>query len=895
MVGTNPQPATGPLDAPYARADSDVLAGLGVDAVHGLSEQEAARRLIRYGPNALPAVHGRGPLIRFLMQFHSPLIYVLLAAALITAVLGDRVDACVIAGVVLLNGLVGFLQESHAENALAALAALTRTFATLVRGGASHQVSSDGLVPGDVVLLQAGDKVPADARLIETTDLRTDESALTGESLPVAKDVQARPGAALADRRDMAFSSTLVTHGLGRAVVTATGAATQIGLIHHLVGQTTAVPTPLTRKMARFSKLITIVVLILAAVTFAIGILRGQSAAQMLTAAVALAVGAIPEGLPAVVTITLALGVSRMAGRGAIVRRLPAVETLGSTTVICTDKTGTLTENKMTVTRVITTGRTFEVTGTGYAPTGTFLTEGIDSAGQQDSALRACLLAGMACNDAHLVCDDGRWDVVGDPTEGALLAAAGKAGLKAPARMDTIPFSSAQQYMATLHPGGIVYVKGSLERVLDMCDTQNGPGGTSRPLDRPRISQAAHDLGAQALRVLAFARADVGSCVQLTEPLPALEFLGLQAMHDPPRRDAARAVAACHTAGITIKMITGDHASTAQAIGTLLGLDGKVMTGADLAACSDEALPAAAERTTVFARVSPEQKLRLVRALQSRPHVVAMTGDGVNDAPALKQADLGVAMGGGTEVAKQSADMVLTGNDFASIEAAVRQGRGVLDNLVKFIVWTLPANLGLGLLLVTATLIGQQLPILPVQVLWLNMTAVLVLGLPFAVEPAEAGIMNRRPRDPAAPLLSRALTIRVALVSTLVLAGGSGLFQWEISQGSSAAVAHTVVVNVIAFTLLTYLFNCLSLDRPIVWAGIRRNPWVATGVLTLAGLQVLYTYAPFMNHLFHSAPLHPATWIPIGAVAVLSWCIIEVVKGLHRHGGGPASPAGQNQ
>jgi cation-transporting ATPase F len=807
---------------------------------------------------------------------------VLLAAALITAVLGERVDAVVIAGVVVVNALVGFVQEAHAENALAALTELTRTFATLIRDGVSDQVPSDGLVPGDLVLLQAGDKVPADLRLVEATDLRIDESALTGESLPVAKDSQARPGAVLADRRDMAFSGTLVTQGIGRAVVTATGAATEIGLIHRLVGQTTAMPTPLNRKMARFSRLITVVVLALAAVTCVIGMVRGQDAAQMLTAAVALAVGAIPEGLPAVVTITLALGVSRMAGRGAIVRRLPAVETLGSTTVICTDKTGTLTKNKMTVTRVVAGGRTFEVTGTGYAPTGMFLTAGAETPIADDLPLRVCLQAGIACNDARLnpVGDD--WEVVGDPTEGALLAAAGKAGLEAPVRLDVIPFSSDQQYMTTLHPGGILYVKGSLERVLDMCDTQLGPDGTCEPLDRAQISETAHELGSQALRVLAFARAEVAGSARLTEPLPRLTFVGLQAMYDPPRSDAARAVAACHTAGIDIKMITGDHASTAQAIGALLGLDGQVMTGPELATCSDEALPGDAERTTVFARVSPEQKLRLVRALQGHPHVVAMTGDGVNDAPALKQADLGVAMGGGTEVAKESADMILTGNDFASIEAAVRQGRGVLDNLVKFIVWTLPANLGLGLLLVTAIIVGGQLPILPVQVLWLNMTAVLVLGLPFAVEPTETDIMKRRPRDPAAPLLSRALTARVALVSAILLAGGSGLFRWEISDGGSAVVAHTMVVNVFALTLLTYLFNCLSLQRPILWRGLHRNPWVAVGGVTLLGLQALYTYAPFMNDLFHSAPLNITAWLRICAVAVISYTVVELIKGTHR-------------
>ncbi|MFC6083596.1 HAD-IC family P-type ATPase [Sphaerisporangium aureirubrum] len=869
------------LDAPHARPAAEVVDGLGGDAETGLTSAEAAGRLARHGPNTLPVGKGQGPIVRFLLQFHNPLIYVLLAAALITALLGGHVDAAVILGVVVVNAVVGFAQESRAENALAALAAMTRTFATMVRDGSRRRVPSTELVPGDLVLLEAGDKIPADLRLIETADLRVDESALTGESLAVSKETGARPDAALADRTGMAYSGTLVTYGTGRTVVTATGAATEIGLIHRLVGRTTAVATPLTRKMTRFSHLITVIVLVLAALTFLIGVLRGQPVAAMVTAAVALAVGAIPEGLPAVVTITLAFGVSRMARRGAIVRRLPAVETLGSTTIICTDKTGTLTENQMTVTAVTAGGREYEVRGTGYAPTGEFLAGGVPVRPSEHPALRECLLCGIACNDARLTSAGGRWDVAGDPTEGALLAAGGKAGLDVPARIDTVPFSSELRYMATLHPGGVLYVKGSIEQVLGMCDEQVGPGGAVEPLDRREATAAALDLGSRALRVLAFARAEVGPGLQTITELPRMTFLGLQAMHDPPRGDAARAVAACHTAGIQVKMITGDHATTARAIGARLGLDGPAMTGAELDERPDEELPDVAERTTVFARVSPEQKLRLIRALQSRDHVIAMTGDGVNDAPALKQADIGVAMGKGTEVAKESSDMVLTDDRFTSIEAAVREGRGVFDNLVKFILWALPANLGLGLLLMAAIAGGGELPILPVQVLWLNMTAVLVLGLPFAVEPAEPGIMRRPPRAPSAPLLSRALTGRVLLVSAVLLGAAFGLFHWEQANGASVAVARTVVVNVFALTLLTYLFNCLSLDRPLLWTGIRRNPWVAAGAVAMIALQLLYTYAPFMNALFRSAPLDATAWIRVCAVAVISYAIVEFTKWAH--------------
>ncbi|MEO3826491.1 HAD-IC family P-type ATPase [Actinomadura sp. B10D3] len=856
---------------PYQRTAAEVADDLGTDLDQGLGSGEAAARLDRHGPNVLPAARRRRPVLRFLLQFHSPLIYVLLVSAVITALLGEHVDASVILGVVIVNAIVGFVQEARAERALAALAALTRTVATAVRDGRPARVPSDDLVPGDVVVLEAGDKIPADVRLVRVAELKVDESALTGESAPVAKAPDPVGDAALADRRDMAYSGTFATYGTGTGIVTATGADTEIGLVHRLVGQATAVQTPLTRKLAHFSRVVTVVILGLAAVTFAVGVLRGEPAADMLTAAVALAVGAIPEGLPALVTITLAFGVARMVRRNAIVRHLPAVETLGSVTVICTDKTGTLTRNQMTVTGIAAAGRLYEVTGIGYAPDGEIVPPA-------DAVARECLLAGLACNDARLALDgDG---VVGDPTEGALVVSAAKAGIgEAPERLDTIPFSSERRYMATLHPGGVVYVKGSLERVLAMCDTQLASGGEPEPLDADGITRIAHAYGDQALRVLAFARARVDPAADRLDGLPRLVFLGLQAMHDPPREEAARAVKACLTAGVRVKMITGDHAATARAIGAQIGLDGRAMTGADLAACPDGELPGAVEETAVFARVSPEQKLRLVRALQSRSHVIAMTGDGVNDAPALKQADIGVAMGrAGTEVAKESADIVLTDDDFASIRAAVEEGRGVFDNLVKFIVWALPANIGLGLVLMAAILGGGELPILPVQVLWLNMTAVLVLGLPFAVEPRDDGIMRRPPRDPGLPLVTRSLGARILLVSVILLAGAFGLFHWEQAHGASLGEARTIVVNVFAATLLAYLFNCLSLDRPLLWHGVRRNPWVGAGAAALVAVQALYTYAPFMNDVFHSAPLPASAWARIAATAALTYVLVELAK-----------------
>lgn len=864
--------------APYRRPAEDVVRDLGGDPTRGLTSGEARARLERDGPNALPAARGRGPVTRFLLQFNSPLIYVLLAAAAVTALLGEHVDAVVILGVVIVNAVVGFVQESRAEKALTALAALTRTSATVVRDGTPRRVAADDLVRGDLVELDAGDKVPADLRLLRTDELAVDESALTGESLPVAKDPAALPEVALADRTAMAFSGTLVTGGRAAGLVVATGADTELGGIHRLMHTTASVQTPLTRKITQFSKIVTVAILALAALTFAVGVLRGRGAAEMLTAAVALAVGAIPEGLPAIVTITLALGVARMVRRGAIVRHLPAVETLGSTTVICTDKTGTLTQNQMTVTAVTAGGLDYTLTGTGYAPTGEILHDGrpVDLAGHP--VLREVLRAGLGCNDARLEHRGGEWTITGDPTEGALLTSAAKAGLDhVPPRAAALPFSSERRFMATLHDDGTVYVKGPVERILELCDDAAGPGGPV-PLDASAVHDRAEDYGAQALRVLAFARGSTDA--PGLDALPRLRFLGLQAMLDPPRPEAAQSVRTCRDAGVQVKMITGDHAATARAIGARIGLDGHVMTGAELTAGVS---PERVLDTAVFARVSPEQKLHLVRTLQGAGHVIAMTGDGVNDAPALKQADIGVAMGrAGTDAAKESADMVLTGDDFASIEQAVEEGRGVFDNLVKFIVWALPANVGLGLVLVAAILAGTDLPILPLQVLWLNMTAVLVLGLPFAVEPKDEHIMTRPPRDPSLPLVSRALTARIGLVAAILLAGAFGLQSWERAHGASPEAAQTIVVNVFALTLLTYLFNCLSLDRPMLRKGVRRNPWVAASALGLLALQAVYTYLPGMNEVFGSVPLDAAAWMRIAVIAVLSYAAVELLKLVQR-------------
>ncbi len=899
--------------AHHRLAAHEVVLLLETDPHRGLTGQEAAQRLTRFGPNTLPAAKGAGPLMRILREFHHPLIYVLLAAGAITAGLGEYVESAVIFGVVLINAIVGFIQESKAEAALEGLRSMVRTHAKVVRDGDERTVPSDELVPGDLVLLDAGDKVPADLRLTRLAELRVNESALTGESVSVTKDEVVLPEAIpVADRRNMAYSGTLVTSGRGAGIVVATGAETELGEIHRLVGAAETLATPLTQKLAWFSKILTVGILALAAVTFGVGLLRGQDAVETFTAAIALAVGAIPEGLPAAVTITLAIGVARMARRGGVIRRLPAVETLGSTTVICSDKTGTLTENQMTVRTVWTPGGRYEVTGSGYIPQGTLQdTAGTSVSADTDQALRWSLLAGAACNDAALTEHDGRWDIVGDPTEGAMLVVAAKAGLGTDwvaellPRLATIPFSSERQYMATLHrdstaghpQGQVVLIKGAVERMFDLCGGQLVPDGTVGRLDRTAVLQAADDLAGRGLRVLATAMRPATSPGEFDpdefgeDTLPgSLVLTGLQAMLDPPRAAAAAAVAACHTAGIAVKMITGDHAATATAIAGQIGLldehergQGLVLTGTDLAALPAEELPEAVDRASVFARVSPEQKLRLVEALQARGHVVAMTGDGVNDAPALRQAGIGVAMGeSGTEVAKDAADMILTDDDFATIEAAVEEGRGVFDNLTKFITWTLPTNIGEGMVILAAIMFGAALPILPTQILWINMTTAVALGLMLAFEPKETGIMTRPPRDPDQPLLTRALMLRILLVSTLLVASSWWLFEWELANGASLAEARTAALNLFVVVEAFYLFSCRSLTHSAWRIGVFSNRWIIVGVTVQAIGQLAITYLPAMNTLFGTAPIGWGAWLRILAIAVATSLIVAVDKRLRR-------------
>jgi Ca2+-transporting ATPase len=899
------RPQAVPVRSWHEAPEEEVLNLLHSHPEAGLDEAEAATRLQQFGPNVLTPPKTRGPVVRFLLQFNQPLIYILLAAAATTALLDEWLDSGVIFGVVLVNALVGFLQESKALRAIEALARSMTTEATLLRSGRKRQVNASELVPGDIVLLQAGDKVPADVRLLRVRGLQVDESALTGESVPVSKSTAAlATTAGIGDRSNMAFSSALVTYGTGRGIVVATGDRTEIGRISELLKSTECLATPLTRKITQFSRLLLYVILALAALTFVVGALRGEAWLDMFMAAVALAVGAIPEGLPAALTITLAIGVSRMARRNAIIRKLPAVETLGSTTVICSDKTGTLTQNEMTVRSVFAGGGEYHVTGVGYAPTGVFeRLRGLVP--ETNIALRESLRAGLLCNDAALSREGDVWHVEGDPTEGALVSSALKFGLtvdeeRFKPRLDAIPFESEHQYMATLHSGGdggrpVVYVKGAAEKLLARCEKALTAEGGLDTLDRSAIVRQLESMAAQGLRVLLMARTTLPAgrtSLEASDVAGQLVFLGLQGMIDPPRPEAIPAVRACQQAGIKVKMITGDHAGTAAAIASQVGLNGagpRTLTGDELASLSDKELSLAAERTSVFARVSPEQKLRLVTALQGRGHVVAMTGDGVNDAPALRRADIGVAMGiTGTEVAKEASDMVLTDDNFASIEAAVEEGRGVFDNLVKFIAWTIPTNVGEGLVIMTAVFVGATLPILPVQLLWINMTTAVFLGLMLAMEPKEPGLMLRPPRDPSSPILTRTLQYRIALVSAMLLAAAFGFFQWTLATGGSLAEARTMAVNVFVFGEMFYLFNCRSLTQSMFALGVFSNPWLIAGVLTMTVLQLAYTYLPFMNTAFQSAPISLQQWLLILVASGVIWAVIGLEKWLRRRFGSGA-------
>lgn len=864
----------------------------------GLNESQVSKRQLEYGPNSIKAAPGPSMLKKFFYQFHQPLAYILLIASIVTASIGEFVDSAVIFAVIFINALVGFIQERKAENALKALSKLVVTQAAVRRGGKKLLIPSHLLVPGDIVIIKSGDKVPADLRLFSAHNLHIDESSLTGESIPSAKHTNALAlDTLLADRKNLAFTGTLVTMGQAEGIVWAIGDQTELGRIAWLLSETPELSTPLTKKLALFSTRILWAILVFALFTFAVGIMHGEAASEMFMASIALAVGAIPEGLPAAVTIVLAIGVNRLANRRAIVRKLPAVETLGSTTVICSDKTGTLTENQMTVRKVFTGLTFYDVTGSGYDPKGVLSIQNTPINPQEHPQLLECLKAGLLCNDSQIVYENGQYKAQGDPTEAAMLVVAQKAGIlhhdthKKTPRVDMIPFESEHMYRATLHEhtkGKVIYKVGALERLLDRCHDMLDSKGTVVPLDKASIQAASDALTAQGMRVLAITRRySPDSTLTKEHVAQGLTFLGLQGMLDPPRPEVIHAIKKCQQAGITIKMVTGDHALTAQAVAEQIGLEGMrhqgkliTLTGRELEKMPQESLVKKIDDTTIFARITPEQKLKLVGALQARGHIVAMTGDGVNDAPALKQANIGIAMGiGGTEVAKGAADIILTDDNFATIEAAVEEGRGIFDNLTKFIAWTLPTNVGEASILVTAIFLGLTLPIYPVQILWINMATAIFLGLTLAFEPKEKGLMQLPPRNPDQPLLTYEVVMRTGLVSLIMLAGSFWLFFWEATlENQTLAASRTAVVNVIVLVEIGYLFNCRSLKNSPISIGLFSNRWAFVGALGMLAAQLLFTYEPTMNKLFHSAPISLQSWCKIAVVAIFSFMAVEFEK-----------------
>ncbi|HEX6155978.1 MAG TPA: cation-transporting P-type ATPase [Burkholderiales bacterium] len=865
----------------------------------GLTEDEARARLGRYGPNRLPEPPRRGALTRLVLQFHNILIYVLLGSALITALLAHVVDTMVIVAVVIANAIIGFIQEGKAEKAMDAIREMLAPRASVLRGGERRTVEGERLVPGDVVLLEAGDKVPADLRLLETHGLQVQEAILTGESVAVEKRIEPLAAdAALGDRFCLAFSGTLVAGGQGRGVVVATGAATEIGRISGMLAGVETLTTPLVRQMDAFARWLTVLILLVAALLLAFGyFVAHHDFAGMFMAVVGLSVAAIPEGLPAVLTVTLAIGVHAMARRNAIVRRLPAIETLGSVSVICTDKTGTLTRNEMAVACAVTNEGVLAVAGASYAPVGEIALAGGALPATGWPLLAELGRAAALCNDAALRESEGEWTVEGDPMEGALLAFAGKAGTDprqergAWTRTDAIAFDSKHRFMATLHHDhrghGAIFVKGAPERVLAMCNAQRTGSGDTVPL-RPEYWRAQADaIAAAGQRVLALAARPVAPAHTVLEPADvhgALVLLGMVGLIDPPRPEAIAAVAECRSAGIRVKMITGDHAGTAAAIARQIGLENPhtVLTGADLDRLDDGSLAALVREADVFARTSPEHKLRLVMALQSHGMTVAMTGDGVNDAPALKRADAGIAMGRkGSEAAKEAAEVVLADDNFASIVAAVREGRTVYDNIKKVISWTLPTNAGEAATIIVALVAGWTLPITPVQILWVNLITGITLGVALAFEPTEERTMRRPPRARNEPLLGAGLAWHIVLVAMLFVGGVFGVYSYAIDRGYPVELARTLAVNTLVVMEIFHLFFIRNIyGTSLTWKAVRGTKVVWITVIVVTAAQFAITYLPPLQAIFETRPVSLPDGLLVVGVGVALFAVVEVEKQL---------------
>lgn len=877
----------------HSQAPAEVVNGLNT-TLDGLSWDEAEVRLAKYGANRLPQVTERSAAVRFLLQFHHVLIYVLLGCVVVTAWLDHWVDAGVILAVVIANALIGFLQEGKAEKAMGAIRHMLAPRAQVVRDGQQRSIGSEHLVPGDVVLLQAGDKVPADLRLIAAHGLSAQEAILTGESVPVQKQVApVATEAQLGDRSCMAWSGTWVASGQGRGIVVATGTHTEIGRVSGLLSRVETLTTPLVVQIGSFARWLTVFILLAAACLLVYGYFAAHhDFMEMFMAVVGLSVAAIPEGLPAVLTIALAIGVRAMARRNVIVRHLPAIEALGTVSVICTDKTGTLTRNEMLVASVLTHAQLFALEGQGYAPAGALKLGETRVSPPARGALNELARAAALCNDAALHERDGTWCVEGDPMEGALLAFAGKMGVDgcqeqaAWPRVDVIPFDARYRFMATLNQQGDcarMFVKGAPERILAMCRNQLDAEGETEALDHAYWNEKAGAIAALGQRVLAFAVKPADAGCTAIDVEGSLTMLGMVGMIDPPRAEAIAAVAECRGAGILVKMVTGDHARTAAAIGRQIGLANPdcVLTGADLDGMGDTQLRQAALNCDIFARTSPEHKLRLVTALQSHGMTVAMTGDGVNDAPALKRANVGIAMGRkGSEAAKEAAELVLTDDNFASIAAGVREGRAVYDNIRKVIGFELPTNAGEAVTIAVALLFGFTLPVTPIQVLWVNTVTAVTLGLALAFEPAEEHTMKRR-YSSREPLLSRTLAWHVVLVSTLFLLGVYGIYSYAVRSGYSVELARTLAVNaLVVMEIFHLLFIRNSHATTLTWKAMRGTKVVWSVIAIVIAAQMAMTYLPPLQAIFATESVRFWDGMLVVASGAALFVIVEAEKRL---------------
>ncbi len=869
---------------------SEVLEKLNTNKEQGLSDDEINNRLEKYGRNEIPKGKKRSAWMRFLMQFHNVLIYILIAAAFITALMDHWIDTWVILAVIIINALIGFFQEGKAEKALESIREMLSLEAVVIRNGKQITIDAEELVPGDIVMLKSGDKIPADIRLIKSKDLRVEESPLTGESTSVDKSTEAvGEKDIVGDQSSMAFSGTVITYGKATGVVVNTGSKTEIGKINEMISNVEEITTPLLQQIEKFGKWLSVVILVVTSAFFAFGYyFRDYSIIELFLAAIGLIVAAIPEGLPAIMTITLAIGVQRMAKRNAIIRKLPSVETLGAVDVICSDKTGTLTRNEMTAKTIVTSDKEYDIEGTGYKPEGKILLEDKEINPEDNKALWQLLKAIRVCNNSEINENDNKWELTGTPTEGALLTLSYKAGLKdfKPERIDSIPFESDHKYMATLNKvddNAYVFMTGAPERIMEMCTKQLGESG-EKELDKSFWEKQMEKTAAKGQRLIgvAYNKTDSNRTELEKDDLEKNKvFLGVIGIIDPPREEAIESVKSCKEAGVTVKMITGDHAITAKAIGKEIGIgDGeKAITGKQIEEMKKEDLAEIVDDYDIYARTSPEHKLRLVSSLQEKGHLCAMTGDGVNDAPALKKANIGIAMGiKGTEVSKDASEMVLADDNFSSIASAIEEGRTVYDNIRKALLFILPTNGAESLVLMAAIFMGIIMPITPAQILWVNMVTAVTLALAISFEPKEENVMERPPRKSDEPILGKLFIWRITFVSFLIGGLTLGMFQHLQANDVCNSVARTIAVNTLVAGQLFYLFNCRKIKLPSLGKGFFNNRYAFIASALLILLQLAFVYIPFMNKFFDTAPISLHYWLLALAAGVVVFVFVEIEK-----------------